>query len=267
MTMLVRPPAPVLAPFVASLGYYTADRPAAREIRVPDGCMQLVINLAADRTRWYDGPGYAHEHTARGAVLCGALPRPVGLNTADQRAVICVAFRPGGARPFFAPPAGALDVPALDLDTLWGRAGATLRERVLHTSCPQAALDVVQETLLARAAQLPRPGAPLGEAIAALRGGTPVAQVSDRLGVARRRLLRDFTDQVGLSPKRFARLQRMQRVLGFVAGADPDDWAETAVRFGFYDQAHLINDFRALTGTTPGRYQARSAAERNHVSW
>jgi AraC-like DNA-binding protein len=42
-------------------------------------------------------------------------------------------------------------------------------------------------------------------------------------------------------------------------------WAEAAAEHGYYDQSHLIHDFRELAGITPTAYRPRSAAERNHV--
>jgi AraC-like DNA-binding protein len=70
---------------------------------------------------------------------------------------------------------------------------------------------------------------------------------------------------VGLTPKRFARVRRLQRLLGEIHGNSVVDWAEVAARHGYYDQPHLINDFRALTGVTPGEYLATVGGERNHV--
>ena len=38
----------------------------------------------------------------------------------------------------------------------------------------------------------------------------------------------------------------------------PDmDFADLAVRLGLYDQAHFINDFRSMLGSTPGEYASR----------
>jgi AraC-like DNA-binding protein len=50
-----------------------------------------------------------------------------------------------------------------------------------------------------------------------------------------------------------------------VARADDVHWAEVAMEHGYYDQAHLIHDFRELTGLTPTAYRPRAAHEWNHV--
>jgi AraC-like DNA-binding protein len=43
------------------------------------------------------------------------------------------------------------------------------------------------------------------------------------------------------------------------------DWADFAAEHGYTDQAHLIHDFRELTGITPAAYRPRSPGEHNHV--
>ena len=54
-------------------------------------------------------------------------------------------------------------------------------------------------------------------------------------------------------------------MLASVTAGDATEWAEVATRHGFFDQAHLINDFRDLTGVTPAAYEPRSMTEHNHV--
>lgn len=89
--------------------------------------------------------------------------------------------------------------------------------------------------------------------------------MTSRLGLLPKRFVRRFRDQVGLTPKRFSRVRRLQRVLRAVEQSGEVNWAETAAAHGYCDQAHLINDFRELTGITPTAYRARSAQEWNHV--
>jgi AraC-like DNA-binding protein len=102
----------------------------------------------------------------------------------------------------------------------------------------------------------------------ALHRGAGVAEVADRLGWSFTRLLRRFADQVGLTPKRFARVRRFQRLLASITSTAPPgavDWAQRAVDIGYHDQAHMIHEFRALAGLCPTKYAPRSPGERNHV--
>lgn len=240
-------------------GYQDAQLPDAHEVALPTGCLYLLVNLAEDQTRWYDGDGFAAANARRGAVLLSAWTGPVGVDLAEQRAVVDVAFRPGGAHPFFDPPASAIDEPAVELEALWGRDGAVLRERLLEASTPRAMLAALESVLLARAARPLQPDWAIAWAASALDRGARVAEVADRLGMTDRTLLRGFTERVGLPPKRFARVRRLQRLLAWIPRGEQIDWARAAAESGYFDQAHLINEFRALTGMTPGAYRPRPA--------
>jgi AraC-like DNA-binding protein len=86
------------------------------------------------------------------------------------------------------------------------------------------------------------------------RGRAAVGALCEELGWSRRRLAARFKDEVGLGPKAVARLFRFEHALELV-GADPEPtWAGIASRAGYYDQSHLINEFRSITGITPVQY-------------
>lgn len=260
--MLVRRPRPELAPFVEHLWYLDEPLPPGRDRTIPTGAAQLVVNLAADSLHWYDGADLSVRRGVDGAGLCAPVPGPIGVDTADQARTAGVVFRPGGAVAFGDVPAAALTDPVTSLADLWGPDGAGVRDRVLTASTPRGRLDVLESVLVARLRE-PADGA-VAYAARALSRGAAVAWVTERTGLSASTLQRRFRAAVGLSPKQFGRIRRLQRVLLSATG-DGVDWAQVAARHGYFDQAHLIHDFRALTGLTPGRYRPRSAAEHNHV--
>lgn len=55
----------------------------------------------------------------------------------------------------------------------------------------------------------------------------------------------------GLSPKQLARLVRFQSAWRALAAAPARNLAALAADHGYYDQAHLTGEFRALLGSTP----------------
>ncbi|MEU8120544.1 helix-turn-helix domain-containing protein [Spirillospora sp. NPDC049024] len=242
------PSHPALAPFVAGLGYCESDGPAVRERSIPTGCAQLFVNLHAD----------AFAGGAGGAAFLGATSRPSVIDTADQRALAWVVFKPGGAFPFFPAEPGLVV-----LSDLWGRSGALVRERLLEAGGPAEILDSLESVLL-KAGGLDRDPA-LEAAVAALDRGAPVGEVTDRLGCTRKRLIGLFHDRVGLTPKRFARVRRFQRTLRRIPYDRPVDWAELASASGYADQSHLIRDFHDFAGLRPTEYRPRSPGQPNHV--
>lgn len=75
--------------------------------------------------------------------------------------------------------------------------------------------------------------------------------------MGKRSLQRLFNDYVGVSPKWVIRRYRLHELLERVhSGAEPD-YAQLALELGYYDQAHLINDFRSIVGYSPTQYQRR----------
>jgi len=271
MVTLLRRPGQALAPFVDLLWYVEDPVASGFERRLPTGGMQIVVNLAADELHWYAGDRFDRPQAIGGAGLSGPIARPIGIDAADQRRTVGVAFRPGGAAPFVSPPAGALTEPLVDLEDLWGRAGAVLRERLMGAATPAAALALLESCLLDQAIAPLEPDRALGAAVRALEQGCAVHHVVDRTGMSPSTLGRMFRRLVGLSPKPYARLRRLQRVLDTVtrpggsAWPGPLDWAAVAAEHAYFDQSHLINEFRAFTGTTPTAYRPRSHLDRNHL--
>lgn len=75
--------------------------------------------------------------------------------------------------------------------------------------------------------------------------------MADELGVSERHLRRVFRETVGLGPKAFAKLARFRRALRAAREDDAAGWADIATAAGYYDQAHLIAEFRTIAGKTP----------------
>jgi AraC-like DNA-binding protein len=83
-----------------------------------------------------------------------------------------------------------------------------------------------------------------------------VMSVAEDLGVSERHLRRVFREEVGLSPKAFFKLLRFERALKAARDGRDSSWSDIAVGAGYYDQAHLITDFRSITGVTPREFLA-----------
>jgi AraC-like DNA-binding protein len=235
---------------------------------MPTGTVQLLVNLDRDELHSYSatGDGPSGVQRTAGAALQGPFTTPMMIDTAEQRRILWVAFQFGGSYPFFAVDAAASYDLVIDLVDLWGRDGATLRDRLLDVPTAARKLQAVQDALLAHAVRPLDRDPAVAAAATALHRGRTVAAVADSLGWTAKRLARCFSQQIGLAPKRFARVRRFQRVLRrSAAGVAPVDWARLAAECGFYDQAHLIHEFRAHAGTTPPEYSPRSPTELNHV--
>ncbi|MEV4535033.1 helix-turn-helix domain-containing protein [Asanoa sp. NPDC049518] len=115
---------------------------------------------------------------------------------------------------------------------------------------------LLDRTFGARLADTPEPDRRLAGAWRRLRlsgGAIPVDQLAALTGWSRRHLAAVFRRELGLPPKVLARLVRFERAYGLAGRAAEEGWASVAAEAGYYDQAHLIRDFRTFTGSTPTR--------------
>jgi AraC-like DNA-binding protein len=78
-------------------------------------------------------------------------------------------------------------------------------------------------------------------------------------GLSTRTLERRFSAHVGLSPKKVIQRYRLQEVAERARSTDVN-WASIATELGYADQAHLIRDFRAVTGEAPANYSRAETA-------
>lgn len=81
-----------------------------------------------------------------------------------------------------------------------------------------------------------------------------VSEVAADLGMSERHFRRVFLETVGVSPKTFARLVRFARATDLARTSGRAGWASIAAQAGYYDQAHLIDEFRAFAGATPDAF-------------
>ena len=73
-------------------------------------------------------------------------------------------------------------------------------------------------------------------------------------GLQTRQWQRRFVTSTGLSPKAFARIARLQKLVALYESGRWRRWVDLALESGFYDQAHLAHDFRLFSGQSPAAF-------------
>jgi len=268
MGLLAIQPAEPLSSLVESIWDCDLPRQAhAYDRLLPSARPQLVINLAQDETRVYDDQLRCMRNA--GAAFDGPSHRSVLIDTAEQTRILGIVFRAGGAAPFFRERMDAVANAHVDLDALAGGDARTLRQRLLETRDAHARLRFVERWLHAHAdAARARRHPTIAHALR-LIDAAPATQrmpaIAAHCRMSPRRFGELFREQVGMSPKRYARLQRFHDVVAQVHRRARVDWAGIAVDGGFHDQAHLIHEFRAFAGMTPTAYLARQGPWPTHV--
>ncbi|MFJ9821981.1 helix-turn-helix domain-containing protein [Streptomyces sp. NPDC101151] len=173
--------------------------------------------------------------------------------------VSCVELRlaPGTSLPLLGVPAAELVGRVVPLDRLPGRAARRLAAQARWLDPEEGAsrlADVLPELLSDTAGSsrtaLLRAGV---DALSVGSGRVPgqVRDVARELAVSERQLRNLFAEGVGVSPKHYARINRVRTVIDRATTAP---WSELAAATGYYDQSHMTSDFRALMGVPPRSY-------------
>ena len=211
--------------------------------RLPDGRTTLVFRVIED--------GRQGDVT-----VAGPRTRALFKNATGVARVVILQFKPGWSTPLLGVAANALTDRIVLLEDIWGRPGGDLCRELLEAASLPEVLDRLSRAIATRthrtfepaSARLARRAVRLFE-----RDEVRVESVAERLGVTARHLRRAFTESVGIGPKDFARTVRLQRAVRMASTSK--DWVRIAADAGYYDQAHLISDFRELVGLTPGAFR------------
>ncbi len=261
--MLLRP-APPLQPFVEALWVTPRGQPVApREHSLPTGAMHLALRLDGAALRLYASAEDAVGDVVSCAVVGGARSAYCIKDTATPTRSVGAVLRPGAARALFGCGAQELAGRHVPLELLWGRDAARLLERLPELDDPFAQIALLQAALQSRLRPARALHPQVAQAMRDITGGARVRDAVASSGYSHRHFIDRFSDAVGLSPKAWGRVSRLQQALREMA-RNPSH-ADAALAAGFSDQAHFNREFRELTGMTPTTYRRASKVAPQHV--
>jgi AraC-like DNA-binding protein len=275
-----RRPAEPLRPFVA---YYTGYRqrgvPPARHRGLPSPYLTLIFTLDEPLVM------LAHPDPRQppgdfGALAGGLHSAPALITHDGAQSGLQVALRPFGARALLGVPAGELaelDVPA---EAVLGGACAELRDRARAAAGWPQRFAILDEILLRLAADsqgrgprvTPQVAPELGWAWRQLLvsgGTTRITELAAETGWSARYLTGRFRAELGLTPKAAARVIRFDRARHLLIRPATTGYrlADLAVACGYFDQAHLAREFRALAGCPPSQWLAEEFRNIQSGAW
>ncbi len=197
----------------------------------PDGCLDIVYDRAQGL-------------------------RAIGAMTAEQRfhfpggaQLAGIRFRPGMAGAFLGISPAELTDASAALEDLWSRRARELQRRADDARSIHEALRILFAGLPAPDAINPTQRAI--ESLAAAHGNADLDTVANQANLSPRQFRRRCLEETGLAPKRLARVLRFRRACQIADHADRPNWSDIALEADYFDQAHLIRDFREFTGETP----------------
>jgi AraC-like DNA-binding protein len=141
----------------------------------------------------------------------------------------------------------------VDLSSILGKGTADLVDALASARNWRDAFGELRATLVGRMARGPRPTPAVGwvwQQLRATRGSARIDELVRQTGVSHRHLATRFREQVGMTPKAYARVLRFEHSLTLLRRGGPS-LASVAAAAGYYDQSHLNRDFQAMAASSP----------------
>ena len=238
------PPSPKFAAHVECFWSHRTDGPVRNFHVFPDGCSDIIFEQPA---RDYGG-----------LAIVGTMTRAQAFDIPGGHSTFGVRFRPGMAARLLRVPGSVAVDQSIPLADAWK--AAAVRELLDHLASSRSPRDAIArfEASLAD----PAPLDPVERALAWLAecgGQVSMEALADAASLSPRQFRRICLERTGLSPKHLARVLRFRQAAKYASGQQRD-WADVAVASGYYDQAHLINEFKELAGVSPAQFSSLTVA-------
>ncbi|KDE99243.1 hypothetical protein Y900_009860 [Mycolicibacterium aromaticivorans JS19b1 = JCM 16368] len=256
-------PGPPLSQHINYLGYWCHDGAVGhRSTALPRGALTLVIELGNRDQVDFAAVG-APAGRVPAAFIAGAGTTSYVTQIDPGHTVMTVHFRPAGAQPFLGIPLGELQDRCVGIEYLWGAPARTLRARLTETLSAAARFMILEQFLVDK---MDVRDARLGTLLRYLETDPSigVAELCAMTSLSAKRLSALFRHEVGLGPKTYLRVRRLQAALRRL-DAGTQRGAEIAADLGYCDQAHFVRDFRGFTAITPSQYPSRRSSLPSHL--
>ena len=252
--LVYAPPAPHLRPLVEDYcGFTEKTAGSIRRREFPSGRVVMIIDFGPTLALVDpDAPNSVTRHAA--GFVAGLHEHYAVTETDGAQCGLEVRLTPLGAVLVFGVAMHDLTNRVVGLTGVFGRVGADLTDRLYHLPDWHARFRMLDRILTQRIARAQPVSGGLARAWHRLElsGGTvSMGRLAAELGCSRKHLVAQFRDQIGLPPKRLARIIRFDRALDRLTRQPGRGLAGIAQDCGYADQAHLNRDFRQFAGGSP----------------
>ena len=249
-------PSPALAPYVKHYWLLETDSPIENTERIiPTGNVQMLfyrgnpilLSSSQDSRR-----------VNNQSVLCGQYVGYSELSFSGTIRILAVVFHTHSVSTFFRMPVSEFCNQKVSAGELGDRELKELEDRILYEADDRNCICLVEHFLLSRLN--PPKEHNLERMLSAIRtinqrgGEVRISDLASSVYLSTKQFQRIFTGHIGISPKEFLRIVRFQHAL-YVLQSTPDiSFSQLAYECGFYDQPHLINEFKVFSGYPPKEY-------------
>lgn len=243
-----------LGRLVESIWFARGTVPYRKEQISPTGATVAVIVLGDPIAHFAHASAEESVTTERG-FLVGPHCAPTTNQPLGETYAVGIVTRPIGCLQIFGVEPSKIRGRVLELEPQWPTA-KSLREQLLVCDSAREAIGKVQVQLQEQSLHVSQGQERCERALALLDEDPkrPVHDIAQDLGISHSYLDRLFVRWAGLTPRVLSRLLRLRALIESLDIETETNWSQLAVEQGWFDQAHLIRDFRRHTGVTPRQY-------------
>lgn len=239
--------------------YWTLEVPAEsnapRQRIVPDGCIELVFILGDDIKRYVTESEFVIQPRA---VVIGQITEPFFIQPTGYVNTFAVRFYPYGFTNFISTPLHDLANKETPIEQLFDSDSVTeLVQSIIKAANAEERIAIIESFLtrtLNSKSTINTIVKTTIDALEATSGSSPINAILKNDPSQRRQLERNFSQQIGISPKQLGIIIRLQTALKMLLRNQSDKLSDIAYESEYYDQAHFIRDFKEFTGTTPADF-------------
>lgn len=246
-------PSPGLTPFVDrySSGVFNTKGESNKSYKIiPNGCLELIIHLKELYCKLPTGHCLAYTPDY---MLIGMFSRTYQVHFSEKVPIFSIRFK-AEALPYI------LQIQGGEVFERYGDIEAVLENEFIEF-CHRIREDENTNARIIRTENFLRgiltkqnPQENYVTRATRIIGNSPVhsvQEISSKVNISQRQLERKFRELIGVSPKQYLRLTRINKVMQLLEQNQHLTLTDIAYYCGFFDQAHFIKDFKHITGHTP----------------
>ncbi|WP_373492954.1 DUF6597 domain-containing transcriptional factor [Aquiflexum sp.] len=246
-------PSGPLANYVKSFWRMSCSLPCNQKLLtrdIPNGDLHVLFNLGTPFKSQKEG--VQHEFT--GGIIKGQQTSFLQMVQSDGFDGFGISFYPWGLSPFINLPTKELYNLTVDVNDVFD---PTLPERLYGLAFKEQ--QALIESFLIKKLKDYRSKSPLVEFISAdvihKKGQVSISSYNEKHNISQKHLSRCFHELIGLTPKKLAKLSRVNAVIEDINKSnDPVDWMELVLKNHYHDQAHMIKEFKQVVGLSPNKF-------------
>lgn len=216
---------------------------------IPIGCMQLVFHMGtrpfSTLTNDYQPQAFVEGHMASYSDLT--------YNNHCKQVVVI--FTPQGAQAFFNIPMFEFYNRYVSVEELNDRALIELNRKIFDTQDKYYAVSIIEDFFMNKILinyNFNRICFVINELESI--NHISISELSKRIYLSYKQFNRVFCTHTGINPKELARTIRFQHSMSYLQANNNITYATLAEKAGYYDESHLVREFKLFTGYTPSEY-------------